>query len=441
MPLRARLFATSVIVAGAIILFPFSLLGHLAFSPHEIAGYLLLVFLGIVAEALPVRYQVAGSQAATSISFIPLFAIVVLFPGSLAVFAVFLIVAPAEFLVHRAAAWKSLFNIAQISIATKAATIVYHYAYSVLPSYGISQLTAFIILAFTFFVTNIAIVGIYISVSTSTPFADTVRRVVGAGGSNLFYDVLVSPLALLVAFVYKDIGIIGVIILVLPLLIIRHSYLAMLQLQYANTALLTVLVKAIETRDPYTSGHSLRVSILARAIAEDIGLRGSKVDQVERAALLHDIGKVDGIYAELIQKPHALSTEEVRVIRTHATKGADFLGGLHTFSDFVLSGIRHHHEKYDGTGYPAGLAGDAIPLAARIIQIADSIDAMLSDRPYRPALSVSDVYSELKRCSGTQFDPGIADMILQGGTLERALPLLREHGAATAPVEIQVVNG
>jgi HD-GYP domain-containing protein (c-di-GMP phosphodiesterase class II) len=143
------------------------------------------------------------------------------------------------------------------------------------------------------------------------------------------------------------------------------------------------------------------------------------------AALVHDIGKIDAAYTSIIRKPDSLSEAERSLIVTHAAKGAEFLETLASFSEDVIAGVRHHHERYDGTGYPSNLAGEMIPLASRIIMLSDSIDAMLSDRPYRKALLVSDVRLELLRCAGTQFDPGIVDSILNMNTLERAASLVR----------------
>lgn len=212
--------------------------------------------------------------------------------------------------------------------------------------------------------------------------------------------------------------------MVLPLQLLRHSYLSKLQLEKVNKDLLRVLIKAIETRDPYTSGHSLRVSTLARAIAEDMGLSRRKVDDIETAALLHDIGKIDALYSELICKPHDLTPDEREIIRTHATKGADLLRSLSAFNDDIIRAVRHHHERFDGNGYPAGLAGEAIPLPARIIMLCDSVDAMLSDRPYRPARTIEFTEEEIRRCAGSQFDPAIVAVVLRRGTLFRAARLL-----------------
>lgn len=217
--------------------------------------------------------------------------------------------------------------------------------------------------------------------------------------------------------------------ILLPIMLIRYSYLSKVQLTQANQDLLRVLIKAIETRDPYTSGHSVRVSTLARAIADDLNVGRRNAEKIEKAALLHDIGKMDMIYAPIIRKPSDLTEEERAVIRSHATKGAELLRTLSSLDDEIIRGVRHHHERWDGTGYPDGLKGKEIPLAARIIMLCDSIDAMLSDRPYRRALSLDVVKAELVRCSGTQFDPEVVDVILRNNTLERALEIIEKSGA------------
>jgi putative nucleotidyltransferase with HDIG domain len=156
-----------------------------------------------------------------------------------------------------------------------------------------------------------------------------------------------------------------------------------------------------------------------------MGLSARQVERVETAALLHDIGKIDALYAELILKPHDLTPDERDVIKTHATKGADLLRNLSAFDEEIIKAVRHHHERYDGKGYPDGLAGEAIPLPSRIIMLCDSVDAMLSDRPYRPARTVEFTEQEVKRCAGSQFDPAIVDVMLARGTLHRATSLVK----------------
>ena len=190
--------------------------------------------------------------------------------------------------------------------------------------------------------------------------------------------------------------------------------------------MLTALIKAVETRDPYTSGHSLRVRTLSRAIAEDMGVSAKQCELVANAALLHDIGKIDPVFTDVLRKPHALTPDERALIQTHAAKGADMLRDLSSVDRDVVNAVRHHHERFDGKGYPDGLSGTNISLSARIIMLSDSIDAMLSDRPYRRALTVEQVKAELARCAGLQFDPDIVDVVLSARTLEKAVALVAE---------------
>src|SRR5919202_5846694 len=172
-----------------------------------------------------------------------------------------------------------------------------------------------------------------------------------------------------------------------------------------------LMVKAIEARDPYTSGHSRRVAHYSRIIGRAIGLRPAQIERVRTAALLHDVGKMDEVFARILRKPGKLTSDEWAIMQTHPIKSAELVGTVSHLSELV-SAVRHHHENWDGTGYPDGIAGDAIPLEARIIIFADTIDAMTSDRPYRKALGPAEVRAELARCRGKQFDPQICDRLL-----------------------------
>src|SRR5690606_36803593 len=287
----------------------------------------------------------------------------------------------------------------------------------------------FLGLTTSFFFMNVLCVSIFFTIRKGTDFFVVFRQVAGRGAINFLYGVLASPIAVFAAFLYDRMYIGGILLIIFPIFLIRYSYLSKIQLQQSNRDLLRVLIKTIETRDPYTSGHSLRVSRLARLIAEEMGCSLKQVEIIETAGLLHDIGKIDSIYAEIIQKRGILTEEEHRVIRTHAVKGAELLQTLTSFPDEVIRGVRHHHERYDGKGYPDGLKGKEIPIASRVIMLCDSIDAMLSDRPYRPAMTIAQVADEIRRCAGTQFDPDIVAVVLREGTLEKAAAQIREESA------------
>lgn len=168
---------------------------------------------------------------------------------------------------------------------------------------------------------------------------------------------------------------------------------------------------ALEENDRYTRGHSERVSIYTRLIAEGLTLNESEVELAVQAGLMHDIGKI-GIRYEKLNKPGKLTPEEIAMFRRHPTIGKRILEGI-PFMRELISGILCHHEHYDGSGYPQGLNGKEIPRLGRMIAVADTYDAMTSDRPYRRALPHTVACEELKRCRGTQFDPEIVDVFLR----------------------------
>lgn len=398
----------------------------LAMSTKDMAGLLTFIALGIISEALAFDFSVGtNNKASSSISFVSLLACALNFPSASAILAAAVMQIAADVFVQRRRLWIIFFNTAQRVIAIAVAVEVFSIlGGGPIASSGI-KVIAFSAMVVTMFATNTLVVGGLFALRNSQSVLYVVRHVIGSSAANLFYGFLASPTAILAAIVYDRLYIGGLLLMLMPLLLIRYSYLSKLQLQQANRDLLKVLIKTIETRDPYTSGHSLRVSNLARLIAEDLGLPRRRVEQVETAGLLHDIGKIDTIYTAIIQKPSDLTEDERRVIKTHAVKGAEFLKNVTSLNDAVIEGVRHHHERYDGKGYPDGLRGEEIPLYSRIIMICDAIDAMLSDRPYRRALTVERVHDELLRCSGTQFDPEIAGVIIRCGTLTRAQELVR----------------
>jgi HD-GYP domain-containing protein (c-di-GMP phosphodiesterase class II) len=165
------------------------------------------------------------------------------------------------------------------------------------------------------------------------------------------------------------------------------------------------LANAIDAKSPWTKGHSERVMHVSVAIGNEMRLSEKAVERVRLGGLLHDIGKI-GIIEALLEKPARLTDQEFPPLRLHPEKGVAILAPIEQLRD-VLPGILHHHERYDGTGYPEGLRGEDIPLEARIIAVADAFDAMVSMRPYKKGLSVAAALTELRKCAGTQFDPVI----------------------------------
>jgi putative nucleotidyltransferase with HDIG domain len=171
------------------------------------------------------------------------------------------------------------------------------------------------------------------------------------------------------------------------------------------------LIRAIQARDRYTSGHSARVSRYSLLVAEKFGFGNKEKHELYLAAILHDIGKI-GIPDELLNREGKLTADQMRQIRSHVTLGASMLKALGEMNP-VVPLILHHHEAWDGSGYPDGLKGEEIPLMSRILAVADAYDAMTSDRPYRKALTVMDTVDEIRRYSGRTFDPKVVDAFLE----------------------------
>ena len=279
-----------------------------------------------------------------------------------------------------------------------------------------------------FLTVNQSAVAIAIAVSEHRPLSKIWGLVVGRSGANVFYDLLISPISIVMAILYMEYNFAGFLIILLPLLLVRIAYHKAFQLQEVSANLLKALVKAIDVRDPYTSGHSQRVSMLSRRIAESLGLSAVQTKNVETAALLHDIGKIDEIYMDILRKKGPLSKLEHRMIQSHVTIGVELLQSLSSFPEAVLGAVRHHHERVDGGGYPDGLVENEIPMGARIIKVADAVHAMLSDRPYRKALPLAVVREELLDFCGSQFDPSVVNATLSSTILSDHADEIVESG-------------
>lgn len=179
------------------------------------------------------------------------------------------------------------------------------------------------------------------------------------------------------------------------------------------------LAEALEVKDPYTRGHSIRVSEYAVQIAREMGITGEMLRQVELGGHVHDIGKI-GVREEVLNKPGKLTDPEYEHIMTHPVVGWRILAPLLGEVPVALNIVRSHHERFDGGGVPDHAQGQEIPLEARIVAVADSFDAMTSDRPYRPlGMSTQDALAEIVRCSGTQFDPDVVEAVLRAADAGR----------------------
>jgi len=349
---------------------------------------------------------------------------------------------------RRRPAIKAAFNVAQATLALGLAVWVYRALGASRPPdfllnvatlsvrSAIPELLAFFAAALVYFMVNSLLVSGAVALSQGVSVLQVWRKntlwVLG-------YDIWASTLALLVAWLYlrfegpDGVSRLGFLALFAPIIVAKHVYSKLNTLQklydeldsaYEKLELnlgeqLEMMVKSIEARDPYTSGHSRRVAALSKTIATDLGLDARLVDEIENAALLHDVGKIHAEFAPLLSKEGRLTEEEWEIMKTHSAKSAELVALFSRFKGNVLESVRWHHERWDGKGYPDGIAAEAIPLGARIIMISDTIDAMSTDRPYRKALSFEKVVSELIKYRGIQFDPNLVDATVNSVTIRR----------------------
>ncbi len=223
----------------------------------------------------------------------------------------------------------------------------------------------------------------------------------------LLSDLGYGAFGLLIAALWSVVGVFAPLLVLIPLFVARWAVAQFAEQQRAYEATVGALCQAVETKDFYTRGHSDRVSRGSVMIAREIGMRGDRVEAIRYAGMLHDVGKL-GVPTRVLQKTGRLTEEEYAAIQLHPMRGLDIVREI-GFLDEALAGIMHHHERIDGRGYPMGLAGDEIPQFARVLAVADAFDSMTSTRSYRGARPVDEALAELRKWSGTQFDPAFVD--------------------------------
>jgi HD domain len=230
---------------------------------------------------------------------------------------------------------------------------------------------------------------------------------VGLSGRLLVSDLGYAAYGLLIAALWSVVGPFAPLLALIPLFVARWAVAQFAEQREAYEATVGALCQAVETKDFYTRGHSDRVSRGSVMIAREIGMRGERVEALRYAGMLHDVGKL-GVPTRVLQKTGKLTEDEYAAIQLHPLRGLDIVREI-GFLDEALAGIMHHHERIDGRGYPMGLVGEEIPEFARVLAVADAFDSMTSTRSYRGARPVDEAIEELRKWSGTQFDPAFVD--------------------------------
>jgi diguanylate cyclase (GGDEF)-like protein/putative nucleotidyltransferase with HDIG domain len=422
-------------------------------SPEHIIGLLAVVALVAGGQALALEFE--GGSGSISVSAVGALAGVAIF-GPHAALPLAIAIAAVAWSWGRSPIYYLLFNVGALTLASLTAAAVFSFTWQDDDAGRLLTIVAGLVAGGAYFVVNTGLT----SAAMALEGHDLWRRVWKERFSWLFpHYFAFGAVAAAIALAYTAIGFLGLVIFVLPLLLMRKTMAAYLghterstkklrqaaqtirsqnvSLEQANkllrersTAAMESLSATVDARDAYTAGHSRRVQQLALAIGRELGLSQAELDLLGHAALFHDIGKL-AVPDAILLKPSTLTDEEWALMQRHSDEGARIIDRLGFLNDAVPA-IRHHHERFDGTGYPDRLAGEDIPLGARIIHVADALDSMLTTRIYRAARPAHEALDELRRGAGSQFCPrcvNALERLLQG---ELEVERVRAPALATA---------
>jgi len=395
---NAKLYIASLSVAAVII----SVYALINTDWHAFQSQWLpfLVFLTIIilADSFPVPLPRGGS---VTVSFAAIAASILIFQPFIVI--VMAIARDIFLLIKRENTIKHVFNIAQFAVSTGSAAIVFNYFYApVEADFNYYQVTAFIASMVVLFILNHTFVTLILAFTQDEkPYTIWLTNIKWCTLQFLS----MAPLGALIAVIYINIGFWGLVLFLLPMIIARHSFQSYIDMRQTFLDTIKSLSLAIDAKDPYTKGHSSRVSDYAVMLAREMKWPEDRIEFLKYVALIHDVGKV-AVPESILKKDRLLTTEEYDIMKKHSEAGAEVIKDVSFFA--AGSGIiKHHHESWDGNGYPERLKGEEIPEGARILSVADAYDAMTSDRPYRKALKPMEAFKEIQDCSGTQFDPKV----------------------------------
>jgi HD-GYP domain len=428
LPKRFKPFFTLVTVCAAIIL-GWNIL-HTDWDTAQLINLLVFGIFAIASESLPVALPKGGY---VTVGFAVFLSALVLFPlgvtltvTALSGLLIFGKIAADEPL------WKRLFNASQYLLSL-------FVAYGVMSSFDLSWFRSdfklpimYLIAATIYMVTNTTIVAIALSILLSkSPWLIWAQNL--CWGLPNFMALV--PLGFLAALLYKNWGALGLLLLFVPLLASRHSFQLYVDMRenYLNTV--EALVQALEAKDTYTSGHSARVGKLAVAMAEALEMSEEKIQSLKYAAVLHDVGKI-GVSEAILNKEEKLLDSEWEAIRNHPAIGETIIKNIKFLFD-IGSVVRHHHECYDGKGYPDRIKGEEIPFESRIIAVADTYDAITSDRSYRKGRTHDEALLELKRVAGSQLDPELVEVFCKVVTSELASQVASAESVQINPASFE----
>jgi len=398
-----RIYIFLIFLAGLLLL----IYALLKYGNISVLGVVLFGIFVFISDNLSAPLPKAGS---VSVNFGILFASLVIYGPATAVIVTVIVILNIKELIKKVPYYKHLFNAGQYLISMGAASVVFERMYNKsAPSLLDPKNIGVIFLsAYVFFILNTILTAGVISISERVNF---INVWIFNFAWLIPFHVFLTIMAMAISFLYKLYGPFTLLFTSLPLIMVQYTYLLRIKERRALLNSILQIVKIMEAKDVYTAGHSVRVAEYCENIARELRLNEYSIEILKNLANLHDIGKVQ-IDLSLLNKPGRLSASDWEEIKRHPIVGYEIVKEI-TFLKDNADAILYHHEKVDGSGYPYGKKGDEIPLFARILCVADSYDAMTTERPYRRALNRKEAILELKRNSGTQFDNEICKIMIK----------------------------
>lgn len=387
-------------------------------TPVLILTVLLLATLIAILDLYPVH--LSPGETEFTVSTAVEIAAVLLFSTPVVIAAVNFGTVLAELRVRRVY-YKKLFNVGALTIHFAVLSWIYQLVH--MPSTGIAESTQDVVALVVLALGNMLVSPLLLNLAISLATRSSPRFIWSEYiGPAMWIDLSQVPVGIFLAVMYR-VSPFSAFFMAIPLFALRHAYEAINTLRRQTLEALMALARILEERDEKTHEHSGLVARNAENIARVLGMPKGEIDILVRAAYLHDIGKI-GMSNEILYKPSALTSGEREQAQQHVVVGSDLLRKFPAF-DLGSLYVRHHHEHWDGSGYPDGLKGEAIPLGARIIAVADAFQAMTEDRPYRRAISEMAALQEIYDHAGTQFDPQVVLALFRstGHPLPAAIPL------------------
>ncbi|WP_027308661.1 HD-GYP domain-containing protein [Caloramator sp. ALD01] len=379
---------------------------------NSIPGFIIFTTLATITESFPVFYRnmfITSSFAVTLAAIYSLNTFWAMVAISLSI--LLRIYKDNDELLHffNTSKIKLFFNLSNLSISIFFSSKVFFlFSYFFKTEYYINELMKFILTTTTFLVVNVLIFSILISLLEKEPILKTIYENFKFGLLNIFS---MAPLGYFLAYLYKNSNIVGILVVTIIILFARYTFMLYIESKTKYQETIKVLMNALEMRDKYTEGHSRNVADIVKAIGRELGYSESHIEELELAAYLHDIGKI-GIPDYILNKPGKLTEEEYAKIKEHPAIGYDIVKDIKGIGN-IPELVRHHHERYDGAGYPDGKKGDELSIDVYILQLADSVDAMQAKRVYKNSLNTQQIKEEVLRCRGTQFHPKVVDIYLK----------------------------